>query len=137
MQESGKHLEITTLIIPGQNDDEKEMALQSEWIAGELGKDVPLHLSKYFPMYKRDDPATSQETMNRLFETASKNLDHVYMGNTISDSGQNTACPKCGTTVTIRSGYNTRLLNLDKEGKCTSCGTLVYRNFTLSSSIKS
>jgi pyruvate formate lyase activating enzyme len=127
---SGKHLEITTLIIPGQNDNEKEMVLQSEWIAGELGKDVPLHLSRYFPMFRRDDPATSQETLNRLFEIASKNLDNVYVGNTISDSGQNTTCPKCGTTVTIRSGYKTRLLNLDKGGRCTGCGTQVYRHFT-------
>jgi pyruvate formate lyase activating enzyme len=134
---SGKHLEITTLIIPGQNDNEKEMVLQSEWIAGELGKDVPLHLSRYFPMFRRDDPATSQETLNRLFEIASKNLDNVYVGNTISDSGQNTTCPKCGTTVTIRSGYKTRLLNLDKGGRCTGCGTQVYRHFTFSSSAKS
>ena len=52
---SGRHLEITTLIIPGQNDDEKEMELQSEWIASELGKDVPLHLSRYYPMFKRED----------------------------------------------------------------------------------
>ncbi|MCX6326637.1 MAG: AmmeMemoRadiSam system radical SAM enzyme [Bacteroidia bacterium] len=133
---SGKHLEITTLIIPGQNDDEREMALQAEWIACELGKDVPLHLSRYFPMYKRDDPATSQETLNKLFEIASGKLDHVYMGNSISESGQNTLCPKCGTIVTIRSGYKTRLLNLDRGGKCTGCGTLVYKHFTFSSPLK-
>jgi len=130
----GKHLEVTTLIIPGQNDKESEMQLQSEWIAGELGKNVPLHLSKYFPMHKRDDPATSQETLSSLFEIASKNLNHVYMGNTVSDSGQNTCCPECGQTVTIRSGYNTRLLNLDSKGRCTDCGNLVYQNFTFSSS---
>jgi pyruvate formate lyase activating enzyme len=129
---SGRHLEITTLIVPGQNDDKREMALETEWIAGELGKGVPLHLSKYFPMYRREDPATSPETMNRLFEIASENLDNVYMGNTISDAGQNTSCPVCGTTVTTRSGYNTRLLNLDKEGKCSTCGNLIYNNFTLS-----
>jgi len=128
----GKHLEVTTLIIPGQNDKESEMELQSEWIAGELGKNVPLHLSRYFPMHRRDDPATSQEKLNRLFEIASKNLNHVYMGNTSSDSGQNTFCPECGQTVTIRSGYNTRLLNLDGKGRCTDCGNLVYRNFTFS-----
>ena len=130
---SGKHLEITTLIIPGQNDDEREMTLQSEWISGELGKDVPLHLSRYFPMFRRVDPATSQETLNRLFEIASKNLDHVYMGNANSYPGQNTICPKCRTMVTIRTGYKTRLLNLDKEGKCVSCGTMIYRHFTFSS----
>jgi len=130
----GKHLEVTTLIIPGQNDKESEMQLQSEWMAGELGKNVPLHLSRYFPMHKRDDPATSQETLNSLFEIASKNLNHVYMGNTVSDSGQNTCCPECGQTVTIRSGYNTRLVNLDSKGRCTNCGKLVYQNFIFSSS---
>lgn len=131
---SGKHLEITTLIIPGQNDSDKEMILQSEWIAGELGKEVPLHLSRYFPMYRRDDPATTPETLIRLFEIASERLDNVYMGNTQSDTGQSTNCPKCGKTVTIRSGYNTKLLNLDKDGKCADCGTLIYRHFTISSS---
>lgn len=134
---SGKHLEITTLIIPGQNDDEKEMELQSEWIAGELGKDTPLHLSKYFPMFRRDDPSTSKDTLNRLYESALKNLNYVYMGNTTSESGQNTSCLKCGAIVTTRSGYQTRLLNLDREGKCTRCGNLVYRYFTFSSRLMS
>jgi len=129
---SGKHLEITTLLIPGQNDDEKEMELQSEWIAGELGKDIPFHLSRYFPTYKRDNPPTSEESMKRLFEIAAGNLDYVYMGNTHSGTGQNTSCSSCGTEVTIRSGYKTTLLNLDEDGKCTCCGNLVYRNFTFS-----
>jgi pyruvate formate lyase activating enzyme len=132
---SGKHLEITTLIVPGQNDGEREMMLQSEWIAGELGKGTPLHLSRYFPKFRRKDPETSQETMYRLFEIASGNLDHVYMGNTISDSGQNTKCPKCGMIVTIRSCYKIRMINMDAEGKCKGCGTLIYRYFTLSSLI--
>jgi len=130
---SGKHLEITTLIIPGQNDDEREMALQSEWIASELGKDTPLHLSRYFPMYKRDDPPTTQESLNRLYAIASDKLDYVYMGNTSTVEGQNTICPNCGMTVTIRSGYHTRFLNLTKDGKCSGCDTPVYKMFTLSS----
>lgn len=130
---SGKHLEITTLIIPGQNDDEREMKLQSEWIAGELGNEIPLHLSKYHPDYKRNDSATTQKTLNKLFEIASKNLKYVYMGNTNSESGQNTKCPECGTTVTERSGYKTRILNLDKDGKCTECGKVIYKHLTFSS----
>jgi pyruvate formate lyase activating enzyme len=133
---SGKHLEVTTLILPGQNDDKKEMALQAEWIEGELGKKVPLHLSRYFPMFRRNDPATSMDTLERLFEIAAKKLDYVYTGNTNSDSRQNTCCPKCGTTVTKRSGYKTTLLNLDREGKCTGCGTLIYNHITFSSSAK-
>lgn len=130
---SGKHLEITTLIIPGQNDDPKEMTAQIEWIAGELGKDVPLHLSRYFPMYKRNDPATSLEKMNILFEIASEKLNYVYMGNFKSNQGQNTRCPKCGTIVTNRIGYNTELKNLNIEGNCLVCGNLIYRYFTFSS----
>jgi len=131
--ESGRHLEITTLIIPGQNDDKREMDLQSKWIAAEVGKDVPLHLSRYFPMYRRDDPATSQETLSLLYEVASDKLDYVYVGNTKSDFGQNTLCPKCRTTVTIRSGYNNQLLNLTGDGKCTGCGNLIYKHLSLTS----
>jgi pyruvate formate lyase activating enzyme len=130
---SGKHLEITTLIIPGQNDNEKEMALMSEWIEGELGPDVPLHLSRYYPMYKRDDPATNQETLSRLYDTALKNLNYVYTGNLKTETSQNTKCPECGTLVTIRTGYQTTLLNLNEEGKCSCCGNLIYSHFTISS----
>jgi len=131
---SGKHLEITTLIIPGRNDNQKEMALQVEWISGELGKKVPFHLSRYFPNYRRDDPVTSQEVLNRMYEIAAEKLDYVYIGNTVSDQGQNTKCPKCSLDVTERSGYKIRLTNLDKEGKCTGCGNLVYKYFTPSAS---
>ncbi len=129
---SGRHLEITSLIIPGHNDKPEEMIQQSEWIAGELGKNVPLHLSRYYPMYKRDDPATPQETLDHLYEIASERLDHVYLGNTHSGKGQDTACPQCKTVVTQRSGYSTRLLDLDKDGRCINCGTLIYANFTFS-----
>jgi pyruvate formate lyase activating enzyme len=130
---SGKHLEITTLIIPGQNDDENEMAEESEWIAEELGKEVPLHLSRYFPVFRRKDPPTTQVTVERLAEIASKNLDYVYIGNSFSEAGQNTSCPKCGTTVTIRSGYKTQLRNLDDNGRCKGCGNMIYKYFTLTS----
>jgi pyruvate formate lyase activating enzyme len=133
---SGRHLELTTLIIPGANDSVKEMEEQAEWIAGELGKDVPLHLSRYFPSYKRKDPSTSEETLMRLYEAASLQLDYVYLGNNLSDTGQSTICPECGECVTNRTGYTTRLLNLDKNGRCARCGNLIYSNFTISSSTK-
>ena len=129
---SGKHLEITTLVIPGLNDDDEEMKLQSEWMAGELGEDIPFHLSRYFPTYKRDNPPTTEASLKKLFDIASGNLDYVYMGNSHSNTGQNTSCSMCGTEVTIRSGFKTRLLNLDEDGKCTCCGNLVYKNFTFS-----
>jgi pyruvate formate lyase activating enzyme len=129
---SGKHLEITSLIIPGHNDSEHDMQKQTEWIAAELGRHVPLHLSRYYPTYKRDDPATSHQTLEKLYRIASGVLDHVYMGNTRSGDGQNTKCPVCRQMVTVRSGYNTSTMNLDKDGNCTSCGTRVYANFIFS-----
>ncbi len=127
---SGRHLEITTLIIPGQNDSEREMELQTEWIAKELGENVPFHLSRYFPIYKRHDTATSHDLLDRMFAIASKNLRFVYMGNIMSAKGQNTICPGCGKTVTIRTGYDTQLINLNGDGKCKSCGEQIYRYFT-------
>jgi pyruvate formate lyase activating enzyme len=134
---SGRHLEVTTLIIPGQNDSEREMAMQTEWMAGELGKDIPFHLSRYFPMFKREDPATSPDIIKKLAEIASRNLTYVYIGNMVSDTGQNTLCPACNKIVTKRSRYNIKIQNLDKDGKCTGCGTQIYKYFTFfSSSIK-
>jgi pyruvate formate lyase activating enzyme len=129
---SGKHLEVTTLVIPGENDSEKEMEIQTKWMANELGKEVPFHLSRYFPTYKRDNPSTTEGSLKKLFEIASENLDYVYLGNSHSLSGQNTACSECGTTVTIRSGYETKTVNLDDQGKCAGCGNLIYRNFIFS-----
>jgi pyruvate formate lyase activating enzyme len=131
---SGRHLEITTLIIPGRNDDPEEMKNEAEWIAGELGKSTPLHLSRYFPMYMREDPPTPPETIKILSETASKYLDYVYTGNITMEEGQNTKCPTCGTVVTKRSGYTVKHRNLDKKGNCKVCGTNIYRNFTSFSS---
>ncbi|MDP4222115.1 MAG: AmmeMemoRadiSam system radical SAM enzyme [Bacteroidota bacterium] len=133
ISKAGRHLEITTLVIPGRNDSEQEMEAEAKWIAQETGIETPLHLSRYFPMYKRDDPATPQETLTRLYNIASKYLKHVYMGNTLSENGQDTACSKCGTIVTRRSGYNTRVINLDNEGRCAKCSNQIYRYFNLSS----
>ena len=78
---SGAHLEVTVLIIPGKNDSAAEMEGISNWIAG-LGKNIALHISRFFPAHKmrRADP-TPAETMHRLVEAASKNLNHVYPGN--------------------------------------------------------
>jgi len=136
ISKAGKHLEITTLIIPGRNDSEKEMDLEAEWISGELGNETPLHLSRYFPMFKRDDPVTPESTLARLYDAASKHLKYVYVGNTYDNKGQDTFCSKCGRIVTKRSGYSTRIINLDSEGKCTLCGNTIYRNFILSSRAK-
>ena len=130
---SGRHLEITTLIIPGQNDSIPEMVYEAEWIAGELGTDIPLHLSRYFPKHKRTDSMTPDETLCKLYDTASEKLEYVYLGNMHTDKGQDTICPVCGTTITKRSGYNTRLMNINDKGCCLKCGKMIY-NYLMPSS---
>lgn len=129
---AGKHLEITTLIIPGRNDSENEMEAEAKWISEELGDEIPLHLSRYFPMYKRDDPATPLDTLTRLFNIASKHLKYVYTGNASYGIGQDTLCSRCGTLVTQRSGYSVKLNNIDSKGRCKKCGNLVYRYINFS-----
>jgi len=74
------HVEVTTLIIPGENDSEDDMRKLVDWIAG-INPEMPLHLSRYFPRYRYDKPATSQETLNRLADIARTRLKHVHIGN--------------------------------------------------------
>ena len=133
ISKAGRHLEITTLVIPGRNDSDEEMLDESRWIAGELGDETPLHLSRYYPTYRRNDPATPQSTLERLFDIASLNLKNVYLGNVASAKGQDTACSGCGTVVTKRSGYNIMHKGLDDNGRCRICGKRVYENFSFSS----
>lgn len=126
---SGRHLEITTLVIPGQNDDMDEMESECKWIADELGKHIPFHLSRYFPMYKRNDPSTDTEALIKLADIASKYLDYVYTGNMENSGKQNTYCPHCGAIITERSGYSIKHRHLSAEGKCRKCGNLIYNHF--------
>jgi pyruvate formate lyase activating enzyme len=137
VKKSGKHIEITTLIIPELNDSAEEMKLEADWIAGETGPDTPLHISRYFPMYKRDVPPAMIESLTELAEIASQKLKHVYTGNVPYSEYSNTRCPQCGETVTVRKGYAVVHRNLDRKGRCRTCKTTVYKNFTyFSSSIK-
>lgn len=120
---SGRHLEITTLIVPGLNDSPDEMRQEAEWIAENAGQSVPLHLSRYFPNYHRGDPATPPETVLMLREIAEEYLDFVYAGNMAgTDGGSDTRCPSCRSVVIRRSGYSTTITGLDDDGKCEKCG---------------
>ncbi len=120
---SGRHLEITTLILPGMNDSPDEMRREAEWISENAGRSVPLHLSRYFPTYRRTTPATPPETILMLREIAQEYLDFVYTGNMPGDEGgSDTRCPSCHTTVIKRSGYYTRITGITDEGRCVKCG---------------
>lgn len=74
------HVEVTTLVIPGRNDDEKEMDVEARWLAS-ISSEIPLHLSRYFPRYRCDIPMTPMETLRQLERIAKTYLKHVHLGN--------------------------------------------------------
>jgi pyruvate formate lyase activating enzyme len=126
--ESGRHLEITTLILPGLNDTADEMRREASWIAENAGRKVPLHLSRYFPMYKRSTPSTPPGSLLMLKQVAEEYLDFVYTGNMPgSDTGSDTVCPVCRATVFRRSGYRTTLSGLTDDGRCSKCNEEIMR----------
>ena len=81
IRESGKHLEVTNLVVPGLNDDEEIFRNMVDWIAQTLGKTTILHISRYFPRYKMNQPETPEPVIRRLFEVAKEKLTYVYPGN--------------------------------------------------------
>jgi pyruvate formate lyase activating enzyme len=118
----GKHLEITNLVVTGLNDNPDVFEEMVKWIASEVGPDTPLHLSRYFPTYKMEAPATSVDTLQKLYDLASKYLYYVYLGNVDTSDGRRTNCPSCQHLLIERSGYRTYKTGLDAEGNCGRCG---------------
>jgi pyruvate formate lyase activating enzyme len=125
IRKKGKHLEITNLVVTELNDDESTFREQMKWIAGELGKDTPFHISRYFPVYKMEKRATSMDTLMRFWEIASEYLSFVYLGNIQTEKGQDTFCPGCHSRVIERSGYSIYRRGVDKSGNCTKCKTRI------------
>lgn len=122
-----KHLEITNLVIPTLNDDEKLFEDMVKWIAQKLGKEIPLHISRYFPRYKMNIHATPTETLEKFYEIANKHLSFVYIGNDIK-VGNNTFCNNCGKKVIERSGYYIYKSGLDIRGNCLECGNNIIKH---------
>ncbi|MCX8147046.1 MAG: AmmeMemoRadiSam system radical SAM enzyme, partial [Candidatus Woesearchaeota archaeon] len=118
----GTWLEITNLIIPTMNDNMKEIKEMCEWIVSELGDNVPLHFSRFFPMYKvLHLPPTPEETLIKAKEIAIKaGIKFVYVGNVITEKGSNTYCPKCKKLLIARSGFGVISNNI-RNGKCIYC----------------
>ncbi len=117
-------LEVTTLIIPGENDGKDEIAALSDWIAEHLGRDVPLHFSAFHPAHRLLDlPRTPPSTLRRAREIArTRGLRYVYTGNILDAEGSTTLCPGCGTALIERQGF--RVLSNRVEGsRCPDCGT--------------
>ncbi len=119
----GTHLEIVNLVVPTKNDDMEEVRQMAIWIKERLGPDVPLHFSRFYPMYKlRNLPPTPVSTLEEARKIAlSVGLEYVYIGNVPGHEGENTYCPHCKKLIVQRIGYMIREVHL-KVGKCKYCG---------------
>jgi pyruvate formate lyase activating enzyme len=114
--------EVTTLLIPGENDSEEEIDRASDWYAANLGPDVPWHFTAFHPDFKMlDKPRTPAETLNRARRIAlSKGLHYVYVGNVHDDKGGSTWCPNCRKLLIERDWYELGEWNLDGN-RCRFC----------------
>ncbi|MFB0560413.1 MAG: AmmeMemoRadiSam system radical SAM enzyme [Candidatus Lokiarchaeia archaeon] len=124
MRKKDIHLEITNLIIPQKNDSVSEITKFTEWVKDNLGLDVPVHFSRFYPQYKmRNLDPTPISTVIKAREIAQDmGLHYVYCGN-IPGQGENTNCPSCGQLIIGRWGYTIEECNLTKENTCPNCGT--------------
>jgi len=125
MKEQVIWLEITTLVIPGVNDDLEEMKQLAGFIAGELGVETPWHVSRYYPSYKFGRvAATPPETIRKIVEVGrSAGLYYVYEGNLHRETS--TYCPKCGELVLSRGSYFVNHNKITDNSKCPGCGFLL------------
>jgi pyruvate formate lyase activating enzyme len=124
IKQFGKWLEVTTLVIPGENDSIGELEGIAAFIAG-IGPETPWHISRFFPNYRFDDyMPTPINSLENALEAAKKNhLKYVYIGNTAHSN--TTSCSSCGNPLIERRGYSINS-SIKKEGKCPSCGEGIY-----------
>ncbi len=124
--EKGCHVEITTLVVTGINDNRGELMETARFISS-LDRSIPWHISRYYPAFKYDAPATDESFILSICEEASSVLDYVYAGN-IASPGRfsDTFCPACGSVLIKRSGYRTVLSSLDaRSSSCLNCGMIL------------
>jgi pyruvate formate lyase activating enzyme len=115
------HLEITNLIIPEANDSEKDIKALVDYIALNLGKDTPLHFSRYFPRFKMQTHATHKKTLEMAYMLAKEKLEYVYLGNIDTEHGSHTYCPSCNEILISRYGYSISFPATLKKNPSTGC----------------
>lgn len=117
------HTEIVNLMITGKNDGPDQVRGMCDWVVRELGADVPLHFTRFYPRYKlKSLPPTPVSTLEAARETAmAAGLQFVYLGNVHPHPAENTYCPDCKACVIARRGYQVDLTGFE-EGKCRACG---------------
>ncbi|GAB6040255.1 AmmeMemoRadiSam system radical SAM enzyme [Endothiovibrio diazotrophicus] len=123
--ETGVWLELTTLLIPGENDAEEELDAMTRWVVAELGPEVPMHFTAFHPSWKMlDTPHTPPETLTRARRIALDNgVRYAYTGNVHDKSGESTYCHHCGQRLIGRDWYQLSDWNLTADGRCNRCGT--------------
>ncbi|HUF63626.1 MAG TPA: AmmeMemoRadiSam system radical SAM enzyme [Verrucomicrobiales bacterium] len=122
--------EITTLLIPGANDSDAELHRAAEWVAGELGLDVPWHFTAFHPDFRMlDREATPPATLRRARRIAlSKGIRYVYCGNIRDPEAQSTWCPNCGELLVERDGYRLGRFGI-AAGACGRCEQVIPGRF--------
>jgi pyruvate formate lyase activating enzyme len=116
--------ELTTLLIPGENDSEAELEAMTQWVVEQLGPDVPMHFSAFHPDWKmRDHPPTPLATLQMARKIALQNgVRYAYVGNVHDPAGDSTYCHSCGALLIGRDWYELREWNLTPSGACEACG---------------
>ncbi|MCK5798314.1 MAG: AmmeMemoRadiSam system radical SAM enzyme [Deltaproteobacteria bacterium] len=129
--ETNVWLEVTTLLIPGENDSDDEIARLCDWFTQNLGTETPLHFTAFHPDFElRDHPRTSVATLHRARDIArAAGLKHIYTGNVHDPDGQSTFCASCGQRVIARDGYTIGAYDLDAHSACLSCGAPLAGHF--------
>jgi pyruvate formate lyase activating enzyme len=122
-QRLGIWLEITTLIIPGHNDSDEELTAIARFIADEVGRDTPWHVSRFYPTYRMTDRSgTPVETLRRARQIGiAAGLRYVYEGNVPGEGGENTWCPGCHALLVKRCGFSVDEISI-RNGMCPACG---------------
>jgi pyruvate formate lyase activating enzyme len=122
-RETNVWVEITTLLIPGENDSPHEIKMESDWIMENLGDTVPLHFTAFHPDFKmRDRKTTPADTLTAARKIAlSAGIKYCYVGNIHNSEGQTTYCHNCGLEL-IKRDWHSVISNKIKDGKCSNCG---------------
>ena len=126
-KETNVWLELTTLLIPGENDSDDELDKMTQWIYDRLGPDVPLHFTAFHPDWKMDSiPSTPPSTLSRARKIGLANgLHFVYTGNVHDPQGSATYCPNCNNLLIERDWYQLGRWAMDAKGQCHECGTKI------------
>ena len=123
IHDSGVHLEIVNLVVPTLNDDLAQLQALARWVVAHVGRDVPLHFSRFQPQYKLANlPPTPVETLERARQISlDEGVRFVYVGNVPGHPGDNTYCPACGRPIIVRQGFAVTEYHL-KGSACAYCG---------------